>query len=251
MGVPTNYTLGKIITYSSGGGFYHAQQSIDLVDYNGYTGPAYLFITIPDYAEELQLLVPDSDEPEIPNLYDDGYLGEFFKEDLKGTPFAKIFIDMLKALDSAYGYTQEVWLSEPITPGGESSIDISEYIQYLDKYFGFSDWQLSYDFDGNGNGTVTSDTDTKYMATMVNADTDVEPEYSVEGFYDDRMRGLDASITTFDFDEAIDYAHTLASSGDYIRITNELTGEYVTFTADEWMDAIEFGEVPSDVYSIL
>lgn len=249
MGVPTNYTLGKIETYSSGGGYYHAQQSIDLVDYNGYTGPAYLFITIPDYAEELQLIVPDPDEPKIPYLYDDGYLGEFFKEDLKGTSFAKIFIDMLKALDSDYGYTQGVWLDEPITPGGELSIDLSEYIQYLEMYFGFSNWQLRYDFDENGRGIITSDT--KYMATMVNADTDAEPEYMVEGFYDEKLRGLDASITTFDFDEAIDYAHTLASSGDYIRLTNELTGEYVTFTADEWMDAIEFGEVPSDVYSIL
>ena len=99
---------------------------------------------------------------------------------------------------------------------------------------------------------LNKNVDKNYLATMVSATTEDDIEkYYVAGYYDSDMRGLEDNLLTDDFDEAIDFAHRLASSGDYIRITNEITGDSVTFDADTWMDAIEFGEVPSEVYSII
>jgi hypothetical protein len=94
---------------------------------------------------------------------------------------------------------------------------------------------------------ITASNKTRYMANMVSADTDVDEEdfkYYVAGYFDSRLRGLDDNLATNDFDEALNKAHELASNGDYVEITNEITGKSHTYDPDEWMEAIDYGDIP-------
>lgn len=100
---------------------------------------------------------------------------------------------------------------------------------------------------------VTASNKTRYKANMVSAsssdshydDNGELYKYYVAGYFDSNLRGLDDNLATGDFDEAIDKAHELASNGDYVEITNEITGKSHTYSPDEWMEAIDFGgEVP-------
>lgn len=101
--------------------------------------------------------------------------------------------------------------------------------------------------------SITSSTGTKYLANMVSAsssdsrydENDELYKYYVAGYFDSNLRGLEDNLATHDFDEALDFAHKLASNGDYVEITNEITGKSHTYSPDDWMEAIEFGEVPS------
>ena len=86
--------------------------------------------------------------------------------------------------------------------------------------------------------------------SIVQASEDNDPKYYVAGYYGSDLRGLEDNLATDDFEEALDFAHELASRGDYVEIVNEITGKAKSYTPDRWMEAIEFGDVPSDVYDI-
>lgn len=83
------------------------------------------------------------------------------------------------------------------------------------------------------------------------SEDDNDPRYYVAGYYGSDLRGLEDNLATDDFEEALDFAHKYASNGDYVEIINEVTGKAKSYTPDQWMEAIEFGEVPSDVYDIV
>jgi hypothetical protein len=101
---------------------------------------------------------------------------------------------------------------------------------------------------------------TRYMANMVSAsddgyeqlaeDEDDYYKYYVVGYFDNQQRGVDDNLQTRYFSDALDFAHDLACNGDFITIKNLITGDFVTYTPDEWMEAIDLGDVPSSVYTI-
>ena len=86
--------------------------------------------------------------------------------------------------------------------------------------------------------------------SVVQASDDDDPKYYVAGYYGSDLRGLEDNLATDDFEEALDFAHKCASNGDYVEIVNEVTGKAKLYTPDKWMEAIEFGDVPSDVYEV-
>jgi len=127
--------------------------------------------------------------------------------------------------------------------GNETPLDVKE--------LGFDHIPEYWDDDINACDKVISST--RYKANMVSAsssdshydDNGELYKYYVAGYFDSNLRGLDDNLATGDFDEAIDKAHELASNGDYVEITNEITGKSHTYSPDEWMEAIDFGgEVP-------
>jgi hypothetical protein len=74
--------------------------------------------------------------------------------------------------------------------------------------------------------------------------------YKVRGYYDRNYRGLSDSEEFRDFSKAIDFTHEIASRGSFVVISNYETGVEKRYTPDEWMEAIEFGEVPEDVKEV-
>ena len=68
-------------------------------------------------------------------------------------------------------------------------------------------------------------------------------KYYVAGFFDTKLRGLSDNLLTNSFDEAIDKMHEMASDGNFVMLKNEETGESVTFSPDEWMSAIDNGDM--------
>lgn len=127
--------------------------------------------------------------------------------------------------------------------GNETPLDVKDLgFDHISEY-----WDDDIDACDKVTGSV------KYMANMVNAsssdsrydENDELYKYYVAGYFDSRLRGLDDNLATNDFDEALNKAHELASNGDYVEITNEITGKSHTYDPDVWMEAIEYGEVPA------
>lgn len=116
------------------------------------------------------------------------------------------------------------------------------------------------DFGEDSEVTINASTRPKYFADMISAsddgyeqlaeDEDDYYKYYVVGYFDIQQRGVDNNLQTRYFSEALDFAHDLACNGDFITIKNLITGDFVTYTPDEWMEAIELGDVPSSVYTI-
>lgn len=110
----------------------------------------------------------------------------------------------------------------------------------------FEDWCMNY---------VGSSEDTKYFANMVSASQDkmlypVSCKYYVAGYLNGFGRGLMEDFCSDDFSAVLDKAHEMASEGLYITIKNEETGETKDYDSDMWFEAIDLGDVPSDVYDI-
>ena len=69
-------------------------------------------------------------------------------------------------------------------------------------------------------------------------------KYYAAGFFDEKLRGLSDNLLTNSFDEAVDKIHKMASDGSFVMLKNEETGESATFPPDEWMNAIDNGDIP-------
>lgn len=74
---------------------------------------------------------------------------------------------------------------------------------------------------------------------------DVQQEISLK--VSDLKQLLDDDLRTDSFDEATDFAHERAMSGDYVRIKNVLTGDEKAYTPDEWEAAVDLGGYPDSV----
>ena len=118
---------------------------------------------------------------------------------------------------------------------------IAKCVTALNDVFANTGWHFKFD---NCNG------DNVLIFNELQAEDDNDPKYYVAGYYGSDLRGLEDNLATDDFTTALDFAHELASNGDYIEIINEVTGKAKSYTPDQWMEAIEFGDVPSDVYEV-
>ena len=118
---------------------------------------------------------------------------------------------------------------------------IAKCVTALNDVFANTGWHFKFD---NCNG------DNVLIFNELQAEDDNDPKYYVAGYFSSDLRGLDDNLATDDFTTALDFAHELASNGDYIEIINEVTGKAKSYTPDRWMEAIEFGDVPSDVYEV-
>ena len=118
---------------------------------------------------------------------------------------------------------------------------IAKCVTALNDVFANTGWHFKFD---NCNG------DNVLIFNELQAEDDSDPKYYVAGYFSSDLRGLDDNLATDDFSTALDFAHELASNGDYIEIINEVTGKAKSYTPDQWMEAIEFGDVPSDVYEV-
>ena len=130
--------------------------------------------------------------------------------------------------------------------------------------------QEGYDYYYYGGGNdgeviINSSTKPKYMADMVTASYGPESEdgyeylveeddedytYYVAGYYDNLMRGLGEDLFTDSFDAVLSFANELANNGYFIKIKNLQTGSEVYYDASVWLDAIDKGDVPEDVYEV-
>lgn len=91
----------------------------------------------------------------------------------------------------------------------------------------------------------------KYFANMVSASMSYDGDkYYVAGYYDNLMRGLGDDLSTDSFDAVLEFANELANDGYFIKIKNVETGSEVHYDANVWLDAIENGDVPEDVYEV-
>lgn len=92
---------------------------------------------------------------------------------------------------------------------------------------------------------------TRYFANMVSASMSYDGDkYYVAGYYDNLMRGLGDDLSTDSFDAVLEFANELANDGYFIKIKNVETGSEVHYDANVWLDAIENGDVPEDVYEV-
>jgi len=71
-----------------------------------------------------------------------------------------------------------------------------------------------------------------------------EGRYCVAGYFDEKMAGLEDSMRTDDLTEALDAAHEMACRGDFVMIRNTDTGKEARFSPDEWIEAVDLGDVP-------
>lgn len=101
------------------------------------------------------------------------------------------------------------------------------------------------------NCSINCSTATKYFANMVSASMSYDGDkYYVAGYYDNLMRGLGEDLSTDSFDAVLEFATELANDGYFIKIKNVETGSEVHYDANVWLDAIENGDVPEDVYEV-
>ena len=99
--------------------------------------------------------------------------------------------------------------------------------------------------------SVESSTEPKYFANMVSASTDDgDYKYYVAGYYDNLMRGLSDNLSTDSFDAVLEFANELANDGCFIQIKNLITGSEVYYDSNVWLEAIENGDVPEDVFEV-
>jgi hypothetical protein len=82
------------------------------------------------------------------------------------------------------------------------------------------------------------------------AESEDDYKYYVAGYFDNLMRGLSDNLSTDSFDAAIDFAHDMASEGCFVEIKNLITGEAQYYDSNVWMDNIERGGVPEEVYEL-
>lgn len=58
--------------------------------------------------------------------------------------------------------------------------------------------------------------------------------YSVSAYYDEKLRGLEDNITTSDWSEVAEFAHSKLMSGSVIKIVDENSGNKIIITPDEY-----------------
>lgn len=161
------------------------------------------------------------------------------------------------------------------------NVDIDELYDVLMQELGYEYMDYladeQYDFNANigglevfvgevADGAVYGSTKPKYFADMVSAsygpesedgyeylveDDDDDYKYYVAGYFDENCRGVDDNLNSGDFDAILDKAHELACAGDYVEIKNLVNGKSHYYTSDQWMEAIEMGDVPSSVYDLV
>ena len=117
-------------------------------------------------------------------------------------------------------------------------------IEFLDE----DDENPDIDFDETD---IDATTKPKYFANMVNASDglDIDPIYSVEAYYS-ANGGLAACEDTDDFSKMLDYICDYANQGYWIRVQNNMSGECVLYSPDEWLEAISEGEYPISIYEL-
>ena len=170
-------------------------------------------------------------------------------------------VEIIKTKDLPNYYTA-VWLSDFLTTDELKKYDIPDETR-INELLG----RIGY-CQKNGDVVPCDEVEacgdikasTRYMANMVSAsddgyeqlaeDEDDYYKYYVVGYFDNQQRGVDDNLQTRYFSDALDFAHDLACNGDFITIKNLITGDFVTYTPDEWMEAIDLGDVPSSVYTI-
>lgn len=111
-------------------------------------------------------------------------------------------------------------------------------------------FQISWgDEDVEACDDITGSTKPRYFANMISCSTD-DYKYYVAGYYDNLMRGLSDNLSTDSFDAVLHFAGELANDGCFIEIKNLITGDSQYYDSNVWLDYIENGEVPEDVYEL-
>lgn len=110
--------------------------------------------------------------------------------------------------------------------------------------------------DVNACDKVNASTKPKYFANMVNASRESmlftsNCKYYVGGYADGNRRVLISDFDTDDFDRVIEGAHDMACKGLYVVIKNQETGSEIECDPDTWMESIDLGGVPEDIYSVM
>lgn len=119
-------------------------------------------------------------------------------------------------------------------------------------------WSVYYIGDDPEDGTLFDDEDSanKFRDEMgddweviqlnESKEDNIEKFY-VAAYFDENMRGLEDNLMTDNFDEAIDFIHHYANNGNTVEIKNQITGERQVYSPDEWMEEIEYGDIPQQV----
>jgi hypothetical protein len=147
--------------------------------------------------------------------------------------------DLLEGLNNLQG---EEWLD-----------DYENKLKKLGCYDEFKAFVSVDDEDIDACNSIEGDTKTKtrYFANMVSASMSYDGDkYYVAGYYDNLMRGLAEDLSTDSFDAVLEFANELANDGYFIKIKNTQTGSEMHYDANVWLDAIEHGDVPEDVYEV-
>ena len=85
----------------------------------------------------------------------------------------------------------------------------------------------------------------RYIKTSIESQ-EGDGRFIVEGFYGANYSGLAHSFSTDDFDAAADAAHDFLSDGDFVEITDTVTGHSERLDYDSYFDGFD-GEFPLSV----
>ena len=67
-------------------------------------------------------------------------------------------------------------------------------------------------------------------------DEDVEKMYDVISYYDDKLKGIEDSITSNDWSVITDFAHNKLMNGSYVKIVNTVSGKEKVITPSTYQD---------------
>ena len=67
-------------------------------------------------------------------------------------------------------------------------------------------------------------------------DEDVEKMYDVVSYYDDKLKGIEDSITSNDWSVITDFAHNKLMNGSYVKIVNTVSGKEKVITPSTYQD---------------
>lgn len=74
------------------------------------------------------------------------------------------------------------------------------------------------------------------MGIIVSEDEDGEKMYDVISYYDDKLKGIEDSITSNDWSVITDFAHNKLMNGSYVKIVNTVSGKEKVITPSTYQD---------------
>lgn len=84
--------------------------------------------------------------------------------------------------------------------------------------------------------SLKEDEEDTFEELIPEEDEDVEKMYDVISYYDDKLKGIEDSITSNDWSVITDFAHNKLMNGSYVKIVNTVSGKEKVITPSTYQD---------------